>query len=79
MEITETIIEPVILLNRAREMARSAKNEILILFSSANAFDRQDRAGSLELFKEVCSKTKTLKIKILVPKNRRAEELRLRT
>ena len=76
MEITETIIEPVILLNRAREMARSAKNEILILFSSANAFDRQDRAGSLELFKDLCTKIKSLKIKILTPRSKHVEELR---
>ena len=60
MEITETIVEPVRALNRAWEMIRSARNEILVLFSSSIAFDRQDRAGSLQLFKEVCSKTKTL-------------------
>jgi two-component system, OmpR family, sensor histidine kinase VicK len=77
VEITETIIEPVRALNRAWEMGRSARKEILVLFSSAKAFDRQDRAGSLQLFKEVCSKTKTLQIKILVPKSRRAEELRM--
>lgn len=57
-------------------MARSAKNELLILFSSANAFARQDRAGSVELLKQFTSKRKNLKIRILAPKNTRVEELR---
>lgn len=76
MEITETIIEPVKTMNRALDMAKSAKGEILVLFSSANAFARQDRAGSVELLKDLTSITKGLKIKILAPKNARVEELR---
>jgi two-component system sensor histidine kinase VicK len=74
---TETIIEPLKTMNRAWDMCKSASNEILILYSSANAFARQDRAGASELLKELVMKTKGLKIKILVPKNERAEELRL--
>jgi hypothetical protein len=77
MEITETIIEPVRTMNRAWEMVRSAKDEILILFSSANAFARQENKGAVELLKEKRAITKDLKIKILVPKNERMEELRL--
>jgi two-component system sensor histidine kinase VicK len=76
-ELVETIIEPVKTMNRAWDMCESAKNEILILYSSANAFARQDRAGASELLKELTLKTKDLKIKILVPKNQRAEELRI--
>jgi two-component system, OmpR family, sensor histidine kinase VicK len=75
-EITETIIDPVKTMNRAWEMVKSAKDEILVLFSSANAFDRQDRAGAGELLKELSAKTIGLKIKILAPKNERVEELR---
>ena len=57
-------------------MARSAKNEILILFSTANAFVRQDRAGSVELLKEFCEKRQDLKVKILTPRSKHVEELR---
>lgn len=63
-------------MNRAWDMCKSVKSEILILYSSANAFARQDRAGASEVLKELTLKTKHLKIKILVPKNKRAEELR---
>jgi two-component system sensor histidine kinase VicK len=74
---TETIIEPLKTMNRAWDMCKSASNEILILYSSANAFARQDRAGANELLKELVVKRKGLRIKILVPKNERVEELRL--
>jgi two-component system, OmpR family, sensor histidine kinase VicK len=76
-EVTETIVNPQETMSRAWEMVRSAKEEILVLFSSANAFARQDRAGAGELLKELHVKTKDLKIKILAPKNKRVEELRL--
>ena len=77
MELTESVIDPVKTMNRAWEMVRSANEEILILFSSANAFARQDHEGAVELLKEKRANTKDLKIKILVPKNERMEELRL--
>ena len=77
MEMTETIVEPARTMKRAWEMAKSAKNEVLVLYSSANAFARQDRAGANEILKELNEKTRGLRIKILIPKNERAEELRL--
>jgi two-component system sensor histidine kinase VicK len=64
-------------MNRVWEMVRSAKDEILILFSSANSFARQDRAGAVQVLKESRAKRKDLKIKILAPKSERVEELRL--
>ena len=75
-ELIESIIEPLRTMNRAWDMAKSTKDEILLLFSSANAFARQDHAGANEVLKELSVKTRGLKIKILVPKNERAEELR---
>ena len=36
------------------KLLKSAKEEILIAFSTANALRRQERVGSLELLKEVC-------------------------
>jgi two-component system, OmpR family, sensor histidine kinase VicK len=77
MEITETIIDPVKSMDRVWEMVRSAKDEILILFSSANSFARQDRAGAVQVLKESRAKRKDLKIKILAPRSERVEELRL--
>jgi two-component system, OmpR family, sensor histidine kinase VicK len=75
-ETTETIADPKETMNRAWAMCISAKEEILALFSSANAFARQDRAGFGELLKELSSKTKGLKIKILARKGDRVDELR---
>jgi two-component system, OmpR family, sensor histidine kinase VicK len=67
-ELVETIIEPVKTMNRAWDMCKSAKNEILILYSSANAFARQDRAGASELLKELTLKQKILKLKYWSPR-----------
>ena len=50
----------------------------LLLFSSANAFARQDHAGANEVLKELSVKTRGLKIKILVPKNERASKNSIR-
>jgi two-component system sensor histidine kinase VicK len=75
-ETTETITDQKETMNRAWEMCKSAKEEILALFSSANAFARQDRAGAGELLKGLSSKTKTLKIKIMAPKGDRIAEFR---
>ena len=63
MDITETIIDPVKSMNRVWEMVRSAKDEILILFSFANSFVRQDRVGAVEVLKESRQKEKILKSK----------------
>jgi lipoate synthase len=43
-----------------------AEEEILILFSTANAFRRQDKAGALELLKDAVT-LRGVKIRILVP------------
>ena len=58
----------------------SSGDDILVCnvhFIHANAFARQDHAGANEVLKELSVKTRGLKIKILVPKNERAEELRI--
>ena len=43
-----------------------AEEEILILFSTANAFRRQDKAGALELLKDAVT-LRGVKIRFLVP------------
>lgn len=45
---------------------RNARNEVLVMFSSANALRRQIQMGGLKLLKEVSEKNKA-KIKLLIP------------
>jgi two-component system, OmpR family, sensor histidine kinase VicK len=75
-EVTEIIVDAVKSMNRAWEMSRAARQEILILFASGKSFARQDRAGGGQFLKGLTTKTSGLKIKILAPKNERVEELR---
>src|SRR3712207_9333567 len=50
------------------ELVKSATYEILIIFSTANAFHRQERAGTIELFKEAAAaEGRHIKIRILTP------------
>ena len=76
LELTETIPNSEKTLARVWEMLGSASEEILGLFSTANAFVRQERAGSVEILKELCKKRQDLKAKILTPRSKHVEELR---
>ena len=51
---------------RVFELIRSAKEEILIIFSTSNAFRRQEKAGALDLLIRT-AKSKDLKVRILSP------------
>jgi signal transduction histidine kinase len=48
-------------------MIRQAKKEIQIIYSTASAFHLQEKAGTLELLKEMSDQQKNLKINMLVP------------
>ena len=48
------------------DLIKEAEEEILILFSTSDAFRRQDKTGALELLKEV-AKLRGVKVRILVP------------
>ena len=48
------------------DLVKSAKSEILGLFSTSNGFHRQERAGSLSLAGEV-SKSQGIQVRILTP------------
>jgi signal transduction histidine kinase len=50
------------------ELVKSATNEMLIIFSTANAFHRQEYAGLMQLLKEVAIE-RGVKIRMLVPKD----------
>ena len=55
-EIIETIRDPVEIQMLGFELVKSAAYEILVIFSTANAFHRQERAGTMELFKEAAGR-----------------------
>jgi signal transduction histidine kinase len=65
-EIIETIRDPVEIQMLGFELVKSATYEILVIFSTANAFHRQERAGTMELFKEAAA-GRRVKIRILTP------------
>ena len=48
------------------DLVKSAREEILGLFSTSNAFHRQERAGALSVAEEV-SKSRRIPVRILTP------------
>jgi two-component system sensor histidine kinase VicK len=65
-EFVETIRDPYEIQKLGFDLIKNAEEEILILFSTANTFRRQVKAGALELLKEVASQ-RDVKVRILVP------------
>jgi len=65
-EVIETIRDPYEIQKLGFDLVRSAEEEIIVLFSTANAFRRQEKAGALELLKEAV-KLRGVKVRILVP------------
>ncbi len=72
-DIIRIIEEPDKIIQVAHEMIRSAKKEVLIMFSTANAFRRQISTGGPELIREVTSSRKDLEVRILTPADRDVE------
>jgi len=62
----EIIRDPKAMQEHVVEMVRSAKEEILIIFSTANAFRRQEKAGAVDLVIRP-AKSKNVKVRILSP------------
>lgn len=75
-EITEIIEDPVKIQSYIWEVIGAAKEEVLILLSSAKAFARQENAGSIEILKKLCSMKKDLTVRVLTPKSDHVEEVR---
>ncbi|MGC2309404.1 MAG: hypothetical protein WA461_13445, partial [Nitrososphaeraceae archaeon] len=65
-EVLETLREANEIVDVGYRLVRSAKNEILIIFHTANALLRQEKSGGLDLLLENATRYKT-QIKILVP------------
>ncbi len=72
-DIIQIIEEPDKIIQIAYEMIRSARKEVLIMFSTANAFRRQISIGGPEVIKEVTSSRKDLEVRILTPADRDVE------
>ena len=62
----EIIQNPEESIKRSHEIIRSAKQEVLRIFSSVNAFRRQVRVGIMQQFKEMAEKH-GIKVRILIP------------
>ena len=65
-EFIETIRDPLGIIDVGYKLVKAAKDEILLIFHTANAFHRQDRAGGIDMLVENAVKYKT-RVKILVP------------
>jgi two-component system sensor histidine kinase VicK len=65
-EVIETIREPKVTQERVFELIKSANEEILIIFSTSNAFKRQEKAGAVDLLIRTV-KSKDVKVRIMSP------------
>ena len=72
-DFIETIRDTTKVQNIALDFVKSSKEEILTIFSTANAFFRQERAGALALLHEAAKRS--INIRILVPYDERIKEL----
>jgi signal transduction histidine kinase len=70
--IIEAIRDPKEIQRRGLVLFESAKREILIIFSTANAFRRQERVGMLRLLNELAEKG--IQIRILIPADNSIKE-----
>jgi two-component system sensor histidine kinase VicK len=59
--------------NIGHEIGRGAKDEILIIYSSANAFHRQEKLGAIQSLREIVEES-GVKARILTPKGELIEE-----
>ncbi|MGH9975324.1 MAG: ATP-binding protein, partial [Nitrososphaeraceae archaeon] len=65
-DVIEILNDPSEIINIAYRLVNAAKDEILVIFHTANAMLRQLKAGGLDLLVESATKYKT-QVKILVP------------
>jgi signal transduction histidine kinase len=73
-EFIKTVSNPVEIQKLGFSIANSAQQEILILFSTANAFHRQERAGGIEFIRELSAK-RGVPVRILTPMDSKISEI----
>jgi two-component system, OmpR family, sensor histidine kinase VicK len=64
-EIIETIRDTKEVQNVAYELVNSARKQILVIFSTANAFHRQERAGIIQMLRDAASRG--VDVRVLTP------------
>jgi two-component system, OmpR family, sensor histidine kinase VicK len=65
-DLIEILKQPSEIINLGHKLVRAARDEILLIFHTANGLLRQDRAGGIDLLIENVGKYET-RVKILVP------------
>ncbi len=73
--ILQIIRDPAEVQKLGFELIRSAKDEVLIIFSTANAFHIQEHVGGIQLLGEAITTKKQLNIRILTPTDERIKEI----
>jgi signal transduction histidine kinase len=73
-DFIETIRDPTRVQNIAFDLVKSSKEEILTIFSTSNAFFRQERVGGIALLNEAAKDSNRI-VRILVPYDTKIEEL----
>src|SRR5919112_1867476 len=73
-DFIETIRDPIRVQNIAFDLVKSCKEEILTIFSTSNAFLRQEHAGGIALLDEA-AKQGEKSVRILVPYDTRIKEV----
>ncbi len=76
LEGIKIIRNPVEVQNLTFDLLKSVKDEILIIFSTANAFHRQEKAGSIKLLTEIASKKGDVNIKIMTPIDNKLQDIK---
>ena len=64
-DFIKTIVDPIQIQQLGFEIANMAKEEILVLFSTANAFHRQERAGGIKFIRDLTKNG--IRARILTP------------
>jgi two-component system sensor histidine kinase VicK len=74
-DILQIIREPAEIQKLGFKLVRSAKEDVLIIFSTANAFHRQERIGGVQLLKEIATANRGVNIRILTPADEKLREI----
>src|SRR5215467_13642681 len=72
-DTVQVIQDSVQIQNIGYEIGRAAKDEILIIYSSANAFHRQEKLGAIQKLTETVEES-GVNARVLVPKGESIEE-----
>lgn len=74
-ETIKVLEDPVQIMTIGQEIGMGAKNEILIVYSSSNAFHRQEKLGTIQTLTELVEKEGSrVKARILTPQGQQIEE-----